>query len=183
MATTVEYGRRSITFIPAASSDINLQTIQNPIFKLGTPVLGTAWFVPGEPVSQTTSSATGVVLKYDIAKGLLWLSTITGTINTTDPILGGTGASHGIPTAVSYAYPNGIRLSDVRFTPSATADKVQIRGQGIATGPILFDILCPTLADSKRSVGGRSLREQLYIVYSECTFSTPGSCRIVFEYD
>lgn len=183
MANTIQYGRRSITIIPDGSTAFDLATVLSPLLQLNTLTKNTAWYVAGESVSQASSGATGIVDAFDLASGNLWLNQIVGTFNATNLVTGGTGGATGIPSVVPYAFPDGIRLSAVRFTPSGVGDILVIRGKGKATGPRLFDLYAKDSSDISRSVGGRSMRENIYILESECTFAVAANVRIVLEYD
>lgn len=79
-------------------------------------------------------------------------------------------------------FSRGFRLSHVRFTPSAAGDRLVIRGQS-STGPILFDLFVASASDVSRSVGGKSLREKLYIMAADQVFSDPTKAVLVLEYD
>jgi hypothetical protein len=180
MANTIQYGRRSITVIPDGATDFNITTIQDPCLLLNTV---TGDFTVGETVTQATSGATGIVKKWNPHSLQLYLSQMIGTFDIAHTVTGASSTAHGIPSVVSYAFPNGIRLSAVRFTPSMGNDTLVVRGKGLATGPILFSLIAVSGADENRSVGGRSLREKPFIGYAEQTWNTAASCRIVLEYD
>ena len=178
MANTFQFGRRALTIIPDGSTAVNLITVQSGLMPVNT-IVGD--FVVGETVTQATSGATGKVQKWQ--SNMLYLNQTTGIFDTTHVVTGGTSAAHAIPSYVGPAFPYGMRLSAVRFTPSGAGDRLIIRGQALPTGPILFDLFAVTAADLVRSVGGRSLKEKLYILESECVFSAAASAVIVLEYE
>ena len=178
MAHNISFGRRTVVLIPDGSRACNLVAAQARAFPLNTI---TGDFTVGEAVSQATSGATGVVQDWE--NNILYLSNVVGTFDITHVVTGASSTAHGIPSYVGPAFPNGIRLSAVRFTPSAAGDRLIVRGSGIATGPILMDLLANTAADIARAVGGRSLREKPYILESECVFDNPAKAVVVFEYD
>lgn len=180
MANTVSLGRRSITIIPDGSVDFDLATMQTNKFPMGT-VVGD--FTVGETVTQATSNATGVVARWDKRQSILWLYSMTGTFDLTHVATGGSSSAHGIPSETAAAFPNGIRLSAVRFTPSGAGDRLIIRGKGAVTGPILFSLVAGSAADISRSPGGHSLRENLYIDASEQDWGLPANVVIVLEFD
>lgn len=181
MANTISISRRGITIVPDGSTDFNIATMQPAGFALGTLVKGTAWFVVGETVTQATSSATGVVVAFEIASGNIWLDQMTGAFDTTHVVTGGTGASHGIPQVLSPPYPNGIRLSAVRLKGSA-GDLLVVR-ENSATGPVVFAFTDKDGKGEKQAVGGRSLRMSPFINHSDCSFGSPASTEIFLEFD
>ena len=154
MANTISFGRRSITIVPDGATDFNIATMQSNKFLMTTQ---TGDFAVGETVTQATSSATGVVRRWDKPNQILYLDSMTGTFDATHAMTGGTSSAHGIPVEVLKAFSNGIRLSDVRFHPSAANDILVIR-ERLATGPILYDN-----GIAHQGVGGRSLRVIPYI--------------------
>ena len=174
MANTISFGRRSITIVPDGATDFNIATMQANKFLMTTQ---TGDFAVGETVTQATSNATGVVRRWDKPKQILYLDSMTGTFDATHAVTGGTSSAHGIPVEVLKAFPNGIRLSDVRFHPSGTTDLLIIR-ERLATGPILYKNGIP-----HQGVEGRSLRIIPYIKASEQAFLTPATCVIILEYD
>lgn len=178
---TIQFGRRVLNVIPAASSaaDFDIQTCQSNRLPLNT-VVGN--FTVGETVTQATSSATGIVGAWDAVNRVLTLSQATGTFDTTHVATGGTSSAHGIPSAVNYAFPNGIRLSAVDFKGSQATDTLVMR-ENSATGAIIYARGDSTGAGLHKSTGGRSLRVKPYILVSEQTWGTPANVVISLEFD
>ncbi len=179
MANTVQFGRRVLNIIPDGSADFNIQTCQSNRLPLNT-VVGT--FTVGETVTQAVSGATGIVGAWDSRNRVLTLNQATGTFDTTNVVTGGTSTAHGIPSEVSYAFPNGLRLSAVDFKPSQATDTLVIR-ENSATGTFIYARRDATGGGIHKTTGGRSLRVKPYIKASEQVWGTPANVIISLEYD
>lgn len=175
MANTITLGRRTIAIVPDGSTDFNIATVQGNKFRMGSQ---SGAFTAGEAVTQATSGATGIVSRWDARQQILYLDSMTGTFNATNVVTGASSGAHGIPTEVSYAFPNGIRLSAVDFRASADTDKLVVR-EKTATGAAVGR----TGGGFHRSIGGKSLRAYPYLVATEQVFTTPANVLITFEYD
>ncbi len=179
MANTIQFGRRVLNIIPDGSANFDIQTCQSGRLPLNT-VVGT--FTVGETVTQATSGATGIVGAWDDRNKVMTLSQATGTFDVTHVVTGGTSAAHGIPSEVSYAFPNGLRLSAVDFKPSQATDTLVIR-ENSATGSFIYARGDSTGAGVHKTTGGRSLRVKPYILASENTWHTPANVIISLEFD
>jgi hypothetical protein len=179
MANTISIGTRTITIVPDGSTNFDIATLQSNIFPLNT-IVGN--FTAGESVIQATSSATGVVVRWDAVNGVLWLTQMTGTFDATHVITGASSAAHGIPNEVKYAFPDGIRLSAVDFYPSVSNDTLIIRERA-ATGSIIYERKDVGGGGIHKATGGRSLKVKPFILYTEQVFSTPSGAKIILEFD
>lgn len=177
MANTILYGGRAVGFIPDGSTNFDIATIQGNILELGT-IVGT--FTVGESVSQATSGATGVVGGWN---GLyLSLTQMTGTFDTTHVVTGASSTAHGIPSAVNYAFPRGIRLTATDFKPSGPGDTLVVRSK-IATGAPVFLRADAVGNGVHQAVEGKPLRRMPFVLASEQVWGSPASVVVMFEYD
>jgi hypothetical protein len=161
-------------------TDFDITRMQSGRFPVNTAV-GT--FVVGETATQATSGATGIVYRWDAARKFLYLVRTTGTFDATHTITGGTSGATCIPNEVGYAFPQGIRLSAVDFSPSQDGDTLIVREVNSA-GPIVYPRRTDTTGGGiHKAVGGRSLRVKPYIVTAEQSWGYPAGVKIVLEFD
>jgi hypothetical protein len=76
-------------------------------------------------------------------------------------------------------FPNGIFLTHIALKSSAANDILQVRDQ-TSTGAILCYIKDTTGGGVEREFNGT--KRFPYIVYSECTFTTPASAVVIIEF-
>lgn len=179
MANSISLGRRTVTIVPDGSTNFDITTIQSNMFRM---LSQSGAFAVGEAVTQAGSGATGVVRRWDPVSQLLYLDSMTGTFDATNVVTGAISAAHGIPFSVQAAFPNGIRLSDVRFGSSGANDKLIIRDR-IATGPIIYSVLDTSGGGKHQGVGGRSWKTKPFILASEQVYSDVSKALIILEYD
>lgn len=176
MGNTISFGRRSITIVPDGLTDFNMATMQSNKFAMTTQ---TGDFAVGETVTQATSGATGVVRRWDKPQQILYLDSMTGTFDATNVITGAVSGAHGIPVEVLYAFPNGIRLSDVR---QRSMDVLVIR-EHLATGPVLYTYKDGDGVGKHQGVGGRSLRVVPFIAAADVKVLNQADAAVILEYD
>ena len=178
MANTITIGGRSITIVPDGVTDFDITTIQTNRFPLAS-VTGT--FTVGETVVQASSGATGIVARWDKIQKNLWLYSMTGTFDATNALTGASSGAVGTPIEVAYAFPGGIRLTQVALKGSP-GDHLVVRNNR-ATGELLFNRADHHGTGVGESIGGKPLRAKPYIAAADCAFGDVEQVTISLEYD
>lgn len=75
---------------------------------------------------------------------------------------------------------SGMILTHIKFIPSAANDRLIVR-EGSVTGTPFFDSGAVTTVNAVEMSFDRETKRPC-IETDDCTFGTPGSCRIIFSY-